>query len=233
MGTKLARDGNAASARIAEKPDAAGRTQMLAMNASATELGQQDVAHNHELFPCSWPARQSKDRTPMTLVHHTVAHEIVVLAVVEHGEVKHGGILDRAAHQFMILYTMGVIGDRNDAEWYHRSNRRHFFAGKTSGDRTGSKYVDAGGLPCPIQNPGYSARIVGGRTGVGHADNGSKSTRRRCLTAGRDGFFMRLARLAKMNMHVDQSGSNDQAFSGDCGCAFPWRRGLYFSVNNV
>src|SRR5258708_36755553 len=127
---------------------------MLAMNASATELGQQDVAHNHELFPCSWPARQSKDRTPMTLVHHTVAHEIVVLAVVEHGEIKHPGIFDRAPHQFMILYTMAVIGDPNDAGLYHRSNRRHFFPGKTSGGRTGRKSVDAVVLPCPIQNPG-------------------------------------------------------------------------------
>src|ERR1700747_2504134 len=206
---------------------------MLAMNASATKLGQQDVAHNHELFPRSWPARQSKDRTPMTLVHHTVAHEIVVLAVVEHGEIKHPGIFDRAPHQFMILYTMAVIGDRDDAVLSHQSNRRHFFAGKTSGDRTGSKYVDAGGLPCPIQNPGYSARIVGGGSGVGHETDGSKAPRRCCLTAGRDGFLMRLARLAKMNMHVDQSRSNDQSFSGDCGCAFRWWRGRYFSVNNV
>src|SRR5258708_32610713 len=202
MGTKFAGDGYAASARVAQKPDTASRTQMLAMNASATELRQQDVAHNHEFFACSWPARQSKNRTPMTFVHHTVAYEIVVLAVVEHGEIKHPGIFDRAPHQFMILYTMAVIGDRNDAGLYHRSNRRHFFAGKTSGDRTGSKYVDAGGLPCPIQNPGYSARIVGGRTGVGHADNGSKSTRRRCLTAGPHGFFIRLPRLPKMHMHA-------------------------------
>src|ERR1700747_2623541 len=105
---------------------------MLAMNASATKLGQQDVAHNHELFPRSWPARQSKDRTPMTLVHHTVAHEIVVLAVVEHGEIKHPGIFDRTPHQFMILYTMAVIGDRNDAALYPPSHQRHFFDRETS-----------------------------------------------------------------------------------------------------
>src|SRR5260221_9580504 len=119
---------------------------MLAMNASATELGQQDVAHNHELFPCSWPARQSKDRTPMTLVHHTVAHEIVVLAVVEHGEIKHPGIFDHAPHQFMILYTMAAIGDRNITGLYQPSNRRLFFAFNISRDLTGTKYVDPRGM---------------------------------------------------------------------------------------
>src|SRR5258707_14129317 len=100
---------------------------MLAMNASATELGQQDVAHNHELFPCSWPARQSKDRTPMTLVHHTVAHEIVVLAVVEHGEVKHPGIFDRAPHQFMILSKIAGLVCSKSAGMDNRSKSCQFF----------------------------------------------------------------------------------------------------------
>src|SRR3984893_650686 len=137
MGTKLARDGNAASARVAEKPDAAGRTQVLAVNASATELGQQDVAHNHELFACSWPSRQPEDRTPVAFVHHTVAYQIVILAMVEYGEIKHPGIFGRSSHQLMILYAIAVVGDGNDTGLSHLTDGSHLVTGKISSDRTG------------------------------------------------------------------------------------------------
>src|SRR3981081_3060713 len=138
MGTKLARDGNAASARVAEKPDAAGRTQVLAVNASAAELGQQDVAHNNAHLDCSWPSRQPKDRTPVALVHDTVAYQIIILAMVEHGEIKHPGIFDRTSHQLVILYAMAVVGNGNDPGLCHRSDRGHLLTDQTSCGRTGS-----------------------------------------------------------------------------------------------
>src|SRR4051812_8822516 len=101
-------------------------------------------------------------------MHHTVAYEIVVLAVVEHGEIKHPGIFNRSPHQFMILDTVAVVGDCNNAGLYHRSDWRHLFSSQVSGDRTSREYVDTGGLPRSLENPSYSAWIIRRRTGIGH-----------------------------------------------------------------
>ena len=55
------------------------------------------------------------------------------------------------------------------------------------------------------------ARIVNGRHGVGHANHRRKATPGRGGSAGRDGLFRGLTRLAPMHVQVNQAGANDEA----------------------
>ena len=98
MRADLTADLNATSLRLAQNPDAAGGTDMLAMNVMVTEFRQEDVAHDDCLLASAWPARQAKKSAPVTFVNDARSNKIVVLAVIENWQAYHAGVFDRAAH---------------------------------------------------------------------------------------------------------------------------------------
>ena len=48
-------------------------------------------------------------------MHDAVGDQIVILTMIEHGQIDHAGILDRAPHDFVILNTVAVVRDRRYA----------------------------------------------------------------------------------------------------------------------
>ena len=160
-------------------------------------------------------AGQAEHRAPITLVHDAVAHEAVILAVVEHGQAEHPRVLDRPAHEFVILDAMAVVRDGDDPRLHHRAERREFLARQTFRDRTGREDVDARFLPGALDDPRDRRRVVGGRTGVGHADNRREAARRRRPGTGFDGFLSRLAGFAQVDVQVDQARRDDEIFRVD------------------
>ena len=101
---------------------------MLAMDVMIAKFGQQNIAHHDRFFARRRPARQPEQRAPVAFVHHAVADEIVILAMIEHRHADHARIFDRAPHQLVILDAVAVIGDRDDSALRERADRRQFFA---------------------------------------------------------------------------------------------------------
>ena len=128
--TNFATDFHAARPRFAQQPHTAGSADVLAVNVMIAKLRQQNVAHDDGFFAGRRPARQTKQRAPIAFVHHAVADQIVILAMIEHRQAEHARIFDRAPHQFVILNAMAVVGDRDNAGLRKRADRREFFAGK-------------------------------------------------------------------------------------------------------
>ena len=81
------------------------------MNGMITKLGEQNVTEDHRFFARAWPTGQTKQRAPVTFVHDPVTDEIVILAMIEHGQTDHARVFDGAPHQFIILNAMSVIRD--------------------------------------------------------------------------------------------------------------------------
>ena len=48
-------------------------------------------------------------------MHDAVANQIVILTMIEHGQIDHAGILDRTPHHLVILNTVAVVRDRHNA----------------------------------------------------------------------------------------------------------------------
>ncbi len=61
-------------------------------------------------------------------MHEATADQIVVLAMIEHRHADHPRVLDRTAHEFVILDAMSVIGNGDDAGLGKGTDRRQFLA---------------------------------------------------------------------------------------------------------
>ena len=128
MRTNFAADFYPTRTRFAQQAAHSRCADMLAMNVMIAKFGQENVAHHDRFLARRGPARQSEQRAPVTFVNHSAADEIVILTMIEHRDAHHARVFDRAAHQFVILNAVAVIGDRDDAGLCERANRRQFFA---------------------------------------------------------------------------------------------------------
>ncbi len=128
MRTNFAADFHSARPRFAQEPHAAGRADVLAMNRMIAQLREQNVARDDGFLARRRPAGQPEQRAPVAFVHHAVADEIVVLAMIEHRQADHARVLHRAPHQLVILNAMAVVGDRDHPGLRERADRRQLFA---------------------------------------------------------------------------------------------------------
>ena len=101
---------------------------MLAMDVMIAKLGQRRVPQDDCFLAGRRPPGQSQQRAPVAFVHHAVADQIVILAMIEHGQANHARVLDGAAHQLVILNAMTVVRDRDHAGLRERADRRQFFS---------------------------------------------------------------------------------------------------------
>src|SRR5215471_6895733 len=115
MRTNLAADLDAACPSLTKQPYTARSRDVLAMNVMIAKFREQDVAHDYRFFAGRGPAGQAKQRAPITLVHHSVADQIVILTMVEYRQANHPRIFHGAPHHFVILNAMTVVRYRNNA----------------------------------------------------------------------------------------------------------------------
>ena len=181
------------------------------MDVRAGFFGEQNVARDDHLLARAGPTQQAERVVPVALVHHARADERVVLAMIHHRQVEHRGVLQRAPHQVVVLHALPVVGDGDHAGILERADRCQLLAGDALGDRAGDEHVDLGRTLRAILNQRHRAGVVDRRAGVGHADNSGETAARRRRRAGADGLLGRLARLAKVNVNVDQPGADDLA----------------------
>ena len=119
------------------------------MNAVIAQFGEQNIACDDRFLARRRPAGQPEQRAPVAFVHHAVADQIVVLAMIEHRHADHPRVLDRAAHEFVILNAVTVVGDRDDPGLREGTDRRQFFAGEILGNRAGRQNTNA----WPLRRP--------------------------------------------------------------------------------
>ena len=115
MRTNFATDFHASRARFADQADAPGRADVLTVNVMITKFGEQNVPHYDCFFAGRRPAGQTEQRAPITLVHDSAANQIVILAVIKDWKTNHARVLNCAPHQFVVLNTMTIIGNRDHA----------------------------------------------------------------------------------------------------------------------
>src|SRR5205085_10121677 len=65
--------------------------------------------------------------------------------------------------------------------------------------------------------PGNGARVIRTRRSVRHTDNGGKSTSRRRSCTRCNRLLVSKTRFAQMDVHVDETGGNDQTLGVDLG----------------
>jgi hypothetical protein len=64
-------------------------------------------------------------------MHNSIPDQIVVLTMIEHRQVNHASILDRASHHLMVLNAMTIICDRHNTRLRKGADRREFLPCET------------------------------------------------------------------------------------------------------
>jgi len=113
--TNFAANFDSTCLRFTDQAHASSGANVLAVNVMIAKFRQQDIPHHDRFFASSRPSGQTEQRAPIAFVHHAVPDQIVILAMIEHGQSDHACVLHCAPHQFMILDAMTVVGDRDHA----------------------------------------------------------------------------------------------------------------------
>ena len=64
------------------------------------------------------PAAQAQGGAPVALVHHAIGDQGIILAMIQDWQVEHFGVLERVAHQLVVLHAMTVVGDGDNASFF-------------------------------------------------------------------------------------------------------------------
>src|SRR5207253_9366766 len=162
----------AARPRFAHQSHTSGCSEVLAMNRMIAKFREQNVAHYYRFFAGRGPARQPEERAPVAFVHDAIADQIVVLTMIEHGQINHTRVFDRASHHLVILNAMTIIRDRYNASLREGSDRRELLPCEIFRDCAGWQNLHARDGGGPIFDPRTRARIVRDRRRINHANNG-------------------------------------------------------------
>ena len=94
---------------------------------------------------------------------------------------------------------------------FHRSDGGELFAGAVLGDGADGKDIDDGVALGALHDVAGNGGAVVHRRRVGHAADGSEAAGRSGARSALDGLGVLKARLAQMDMHVDEAGRDDQS----------------------
>ena len=186
---------------------------MRDVEAPAGELGEGEVARDHHLLGGGRDALESEADGDRPLVHAAAAREVAILLVGDHRQVEERRVLERAAHEAGVHHRHAVVGDGDDARALHLADLRQALA--LESDRDGTDRMDArpSGSRGALEDVARHRAVVVHRVGVRHARDGGEAAGERGAHARRDRLLVLVARLAEVDVDVDEPG-HDQLSRG-------------------
>src|SRR6478736_4075133 len=210
MWANFARNLHSSRLRLPEQAHTAAGADMLAMNRRIAELGKQDIPRDNDFLTDPRPPRQTEPEAPLSLMHYPVANERVVLAMVKDGDSKHPGIFDRATHDLVILHAMAIVRYGDYPGRKHRPVRRQLLAGETFRNGARGEDIDLCVALRFLPDKGNGSGIVCHRIGIGHAHNTREAASGGGARPSRNGLFLRLAGISKVDVHINQTRGHDE-----------------------
>ena len=181
------------------------------MQPAAGQLGQVDVAVDHHLLGRGRHAAQAQAHALEAFVHDAAARQLQVLGMAEHRLVEHAAIFQGPAHDLGADHRRAVVGEGDGAALDQAADLRQFLPLPALGDGADGKDVGVAG-PLGLEIDELGRRLaVEGRLGVRHARHRGDAAGQGRRRAGGDGLVLLAARLAQMDVHVDQAGADDLA----------------------
>ena len=155
-------------------------------------------------------AAQAELRADEALVHHAALGEFEDLGVDEHGLAEHLAVFERPPHDLGGVDRRAVVGERDRAALDQPAELGQFLPLAVLGHRADREDVAvAGALGLLDDELGGHARVEG-RLGVRHARDRRDAAGDGRGRAGGDGLVLLAARLAQVDVHVDEAGRDDQ-----------------------
>ncbi len=170
---------------------------------------QADVAFHNGGLGFRGPAAQAQTKRRGSGVHGSARGHARVFRVLDHRDVQFAGAQQRRAHHAVVQDGPAIISQGNGAgalEGGEVGELLAFAARSGGGDR---KDIHVRSPRRVLQPAGDLGGIVD-RSGVGHGADGSEAAGCSCQGPAGDGLFVRLSRLAQVDVEVNKSGGHDQ-----------------------
>ena len=189
-----------------------GGGDVLDVQLGTGQLGDLDVAGDLELLAGSRPALESQTGRDLALVDLAVADQVLVLAVAHKDLAEHLAVVHAATEHARALHATTVVGEGDGAVGDHIAHLGHSLALKTAGH--GARRIDAAvtDLGSAGLDELHDGAVIGDGIGVGHGAHASKAALGSCAGAALDVLFDLVAGLAKVNVHIHQTG--DEVLAG-------------------
>ena len=180
------------------------------MQPSAGELGQRDVAADHDLFRRPGHALQAEPQRMQALVHHAALNKVGRLRMMQQHAVEHAGVLQCPTHHLRRGDRAFAIRQCDGAAVDDLRDLGEFLALASFRDRADRH--DAGhASPLRLQHNQFGRGAgVHRRIGLAKSPDHGEAAGDCCGRRGRDCLVFLEARLAGANAGVDQPGTHDQ-----------------------
>ena len=134
------------------------RAHVRDVEGAAGQLGERDVALDHDRFGRRRGSRAGRATRRRTLVRDAVAFERRVLAVIDDRHAEHPGVLERAAHQQRRRHGPAVVGEGDAAGRLLRAELGELLAARAERDRADRIDAREAGFAPPSQDQLGDAR---------------------------------------------------------------------------
>lgn len=208
MGSGLAGDADTAFAGAPNDIDAIGGRYMLVVNVGVQGFGKDHVTPDDDIFGGGGPALETEAKGPFAFMHDRALSHAGVLAMVHDEEIEHAGVFDGPPHDFVVLNAFAIVGDCDNALIGKGTDRRERFAVHSHREAAGGQDIHERGVFNGVADSADRSWIVGDGTGIGHTDNGGKSTRCRGAGSRADVLLVGLTGFPQMHVNIDQSGTD-------------------------
>ncbi len=208
MGRHLAGDRNAPRLRVPEEPHGGGGRHVGDVDRGAGEIGEGDVARDHDLLGRRRDPPEPEVRRHEALVHHAALAERGVLGVRDDRATERLRVLERPAEEGRVHHRPPVVGVRDAAGLGQLPELRQLPPREPARHRADGVHAhDAPGPRLREDVVRHGAGVVD-RLRVGHARDRGEPARRRRPGAARDRLLVLLPRLPEVDVDVDESGGD-------------------------
>ena len=213
----LAGDAHAARAGGADQRDALGGGDVLDVERGAGGLGQRDVARDDLRLGLRRHAGQVAAFAMFARMHHTGFFQHVVLGVFHQHLAEQLGGVQRFFQQRGVRNHTAIVGEGGGARGGQRREVGQLLALAVFRHAARRQHARQPDLRATLQHELDDVRRRVRRQGVRHGNHGGEAAARRRAGAGLDGFRGFAARLAQMDVQIDQARRDDEAGSVEDG----------------
>src|SRR5579863_3657905 len=186
---------------------------MRDVQAAFGEFGDLYVASDTNGFSSGGHAGKSEPGGRNSFTHDGAGSEGDVFGVFDDGKIKRTAIIHDLARELCGGDRLAIVGDSDDACFAHGGDVGDIFAFAADASGADGPHMDVAVGPGAVDDKASDGSVVVDRLRVRHAADNREATARGGEGAGLDGFGIFLAGFAKVDMHVDEAGSNDEAGS--------------------
>ena len=175
------------------------------MIASAGQLGEAQVALEHDGLRFARNAGEAEPGRDLALVHHAVLCERRLFQMMDDERAEILGVGEHVSHHLGVGEARLAVGEGDGAGVAQETDLGHLLALQALGHRRHGMHVDLRRVARPAHDEIDQRHVVDDGLGVWHADDGGDAAGRSSPARGGQRLAVLMARLAREHQHVDEA----------------------------